>query len=153
MKILLPFVGIALIAALSIKSLNQDKGTQFYYTFNVPKSLSSHKSKLIVRFKDASLHDSISRYLENVTAVTSQEWTDNRTVIINCQSSSEQTNLINQFSLDSNVNSAFPMYLMDQDGEVGITDEFLVEFNYRGTGLFLLSFEGVSTYQYPENGQ
>lgn len=58
-----------------------------------------------------------------------QKWLrDGQTVIIDAKESTIQSNLLNTFSIDSDVVSVNPIYTIDKGAEMGITNEFVVQF-------------------------
>lgn len=106
------------------------RAEKFYYTFDEKKTLTPHPTKLIVRFSGSRNKDELKESIELLPQVTSQQWVDDRTVILTADDSAGQGNLLDNYSQNKNVVSIHPIYTSGQHGlEVGITDEFVVQFS------------------------
>lgn len=82
-----------------------------------------------MRFSENRDKDELRDRIKSLPDVAAQEWPDDRTVILTSADSSAQAALLDSFFEADDVVSVHPIYTVGQHGlEVGITDEFLVQF-------------------------
>lgn len=129
-SLLFCFIGSAVLF-VSLNGCKKNKPAHpqefYYYGFNEKIYLTPVPNQLIVRFINES-SDSLKAQVNRLEGVSSEDWIDSQTVIITTVDFKVQQTLLQQYEQDGNVVSAHPMYKTSSGAEVGLTDEFSVQF-------------------------
>lgn len=101
----------------------------YYYAFEEKIPLSEVDNKLIVRFDRGEDKIANAIYINNNLSLgTSQQWNDDRTVTITTSSKLDKVKIVVILVSNPTILSIHSMYQTDSGLEMGVTDEFLVDF-------------------------
>lgn len=120
---------ICLLCLFVIISFKNYQTGKFYYAFGRKKPLTAHATKLAIRFGGQQGQAILqSRLASLAVGKEHQKWHDGRTVVIDAANAAQQQGLLERFNADKEVVAAGPVYLVDQQLEAVLTDEFMVQF-------------------------
>ncbi|MBC9930103.1 S8 family serine peptidase [Chitinophaga qingshengii] len=128
MKKILAIGLLAVFVILGILSFKQVSHPIFYYTFSTKKMLKIHPDKVLVRYRDKVARQTASARIQQLAAGSREDWVDARTVVMDLPSKSNAAGLMETLRQQPDVITTHPIYLADDVEELGLTDEFMVQF-------------------------
>lgn len=121
-------IALVLFTITIIMSFAELQNTKFYYAYNNKIFLNELENKLIVRYKQNKKSDIKQISLNSELAKMPILWKDDSTCIITF-GLSEKDFYKDRIMMQPDVKSCNPVYVINTGLEMGVTDEFVVQFN------------------------
>ncbi|MBC9914342.1 hypothetical protein [Chitinophaga varians] len=128
MKKILAVSLLAIFVILGMLSFKQVAKPVFYYTFSTKKMLKIHPGKVVVRYRENISRQAALSQLKQVAGGFREEWVDDRTVIMDLSDKNGAAGLAEVLGKQPDVVATHPVYIVDEKDELGLTDEFIVQF-------------------------